>query len=31
MIRDKIETDSDPITGNYLPESMDGYVIGKID
>jgi len=38
MIRDEIETDSDtdtvqlhPITGNYLPESIDGYVFGKID
>jgi hypothetical protein len=35
MIRDEIETDSDtdtvqlhPITGNYLPESIDGYVFG---
>jgi len=32
MIRDEIETDSDttqfrhPITGNYLPESIDDYV-----
>ena len=37
MIRDEVETDSDttqfrhPITGNYLPESVDGYVFGKID
>jgi len=37
MIRDEIETDSDttqfrhPITGNYLPESVDGYVFGEID